>query len=90
MLTTAEITEAVRALALPRATTVAERQEQRATEAALEAQWREWLRDEYADNITDAAHEAIMRLAWEYGHASGYHEVEYHYQDLVVIAHASR
>lgn len=88
MLTTSELTAA--ADAVPYRSDLEARRERNRAISALEQEWQVWLRDEYANGISDKAHEVAYRLAWEYGHSSGYREVENYYMDLVEIANASK
>jgi flagellar biosynthesis/type III secretory pathway protein FliH len=48
--------------------------------------------DEFKDKLArthglerDAKFEKAFALAWEYGHSSGYHEVENYFSDLVEL-----
>lgn len=47
----------------------------------LEAQWRAWLADEYASDLSSVAQSLIYTKAWEDGHSSGYNDVEHYYSE---------
>lgn len=53
--------------------------------AALDAhvlQWKEWLRESYGADFTDAQHDVVFRQAWNTGSWRGYKEVESAYKEL--------
>ena len=51
-------------------------------------QQRETFNREVGIEVTDRAWDAIFKLAWEWGHSSGYNEVELYISDLADIAKA--
>ena len=54
--------------------------------SALEAQWREYLREDNApSHWTEEQFNVLYRQAWADGHASGYNEVEGHLYELVQL-----
>ena len=81
MLTTVEVDEQVRQAW--NGSGFEERQAYRAAVAELEAEWREWLFQEHADDMSTEAAQVVFARAWEEGHASGYSEVEMHFVDLI-------
>lgn len=49
--------------------------------------WIDYLAEQYLHPFASGDVVAeIFRLAWDYGHSSGYSEVEIHFQDLAEIA----
>lgn len=85
MLTTSEIYEQLEAIptATPHATYVE-------TRANLEAQWREWLYQEFADDFSTQAADAIYVRAYEEGHSSGYQEIQNQFIDLTSLVRQVR
>ena len=57
-----------------------ERQAARDVEAAR-------LAAEYAHHLPESVTAAVFQVAWEYGHASGSHEVEINYDQLAALAY---
>lgn len=83
MLTTTEVAEQVRQAW--NGSGFEERQAYHVAVAELEAQWREWLFQEHADDFSTEAAKIIFSRAWEEGHAGGYSEVEMYFIDLVAL-----
>jgi hypothetical protein len=46
------------------------------------------LREKYAPNLPEKITNMIFNKAWDDGHASGEHEVEYAYDEIATIANA--
>lgn len=64
----------------------AAKRERASVTAALEAEWKLWLADEYAAELPLAAQDAVFALAWEQGHHAGYSEVEGLYEEYAEFA----
>jgi hypothetical protein len=90
MLNSIEAREAIQALDYPgrgrSPEAMAAYAEYQAQHAAIEAEWREYLRAEYAPDLAPSVESSLFSLAWEHGHASGYSDVENYYQDFAHFA----
>ena len=63
-----------------------ERDAHRADQRRLEAEFRVDLIDTYGTHhLPDAVQTALFDTAWSDGHASGYYEVAYHYEELATL-----
>lgn len=54
----------------------------------IEADFRAELADEYLDKPATRAADEVYRVAWEFGHAYGYSEVEHYYGEIAEVANA--
>lgn len=83
---TNELEEATRAVVYPRDVPREERMEAMREYgrqiSELEAQWAEWLHEEYSNWASSAQHRELYSRAWSEGHASGYFSIEQEYIDL--------
>lgn len=63
-----------------------ERDAHRADQQRLEMEFQADLIDTYETHVLpDAVQTALFDKAWSDGHASGYHEVAYHYEELATL-----
>jgi hypothetical protein len=88
MLNAEQATEAVTALPYPTSDQFnskeefrAARAERRAAESEVTQQFRAYLEDTYAWAHSPEARQTLWAAAWGNGHASGYSNVESHYND---------
>lgn len=88
MLNAEQATEAVKTLPYPTSDQFnskeefrAARAEYRAAEDAVTAEFRAYLEDTYAWAHPTEARQTLWTAAWSNGHASGYQNVEAHYND---------
>lgn len=51
--------------------------------AAIEAEWKIWLYQDAAADLSTEASDLIFQKAWEEGHGSGYQDVDGQFRDLV-------
>lgn len=92
MLDLTQAEEAYRALPRASEAPVKRRQAIREANAIAEAdirdQFKEWLEDEYASELTPAVQELLWTKAWSAGHHAGYPEVKNHYEELAEFVEA--
>lgn len=93
MLNAEQATEVVAALPYPTSDQFnskeefrAARAERRAAEDAVTADFRAYLEDTYAWAHSPEARQTIWAAAWSNGHASGYANVEAHYNDYTDLS----
>jgi len=82
MLNTDELEAATNAVVWPQKATLEQKNAYRAEISALENQWREWLENEYAEDIPAEIQEKIWNSAWSDGHSNGYYSVLNYYTEL--------
>lgn len=90
MMTAAEATLAQKNLTYLVPGTAIAREEYGEELSEITGQFRDWLGNEYASEYPENVQGAIFGKAWEYGHSSGYFEVESYYQELAEFAETLR
>lgn len=93
MLNAEQATSAVKAIPYPTSDQFnskeefrAARVERRAAEDAVTAEFRAYLEDAYAWSHPTEARKTLWDAAWSNGHASGYANVEAHYNDYADLS----
>lgn len=90
-LATAELEAEIRNLeSTPRPSDVEGRKARNSQRSELEAQWREGLNAEFANDLPKVAQDEVFSFAWEAGHASGYSEVRNYFIDFAEFARKVR
>lgn len=85
-ISTIDIAKAVAAVPLTWGMTSSDHRERNLKISALNAQWAEFLAEEYAYDLPVSLHANLFEKAWEEGHSSGYDSVESCYEDYAAFA----